>query len=172
MLIRGKTGRVYGDLMGLLTVLKGLPLAYNKDMQEDKEAIFDAVDTVKLALGVFAPMVATMKVNKDNMRAAAAEGFINATDCADYLVRKGLPFRTAYKITGQLVHECIDKSTTLEQLPLADYKAHSELFEEDLYAEIDMVVCAQKRISQGGTSTGSVKKQIASVREFLKYEQA
>ncbi len=169
-LVRGKTGRVYGDLVTLLTMLKGLPLAYNKDMQEDKEAIFDAVDTVRLALGVFAPMVRTMRVLPENMRAAAAEGFINATDCADYLVRKGLPFRSAYKITGQLVAECISRGTTLEKLPLDEYRAHSELFDEDLYEEIDMNTCAQKRTSMGGTSTGSVMTQIGIVREFLKNE--
>jgi argininosuccinate lyase len=170
-LVRGKTGRVYGDLITLLTMLKGLPLAYNKDMQEDKEAIFDAVDTVKLALGVFAPMVKTMKVLPENMAAAAASGFINATDCADYLVKKGMPFRSAYKITGQLVAECIEKRTTLEKLPLDAFRAHSELFDEDLYGEIDMVTCAQKRTSMGGTSTQSVEQQIAIVKEFLKNEQ-
>ena len=169
-LVRGKTGRVYGDLITLLTMLKGLPLAYNKDMQEDKEAIFDAVDTVKMALGVFAPMIATMKVLPENMSAAAAEGFINATDCADYLVRKGMPFRSAYKITGQLVAECIGRGTTLEKLPLEAYKAHSELFGEDIYPEIDMKACAQKRTSMGGTSTSSVLAQIGIVREFLKSE--
>ncbi len=169
-LVRGKTGRVYGDLITLLTMLKGLPLAYNKDMQEDKEAIFDAVDTVKLALGVFAPMIATMKVLPENMSAAAAEGFINATDCADYLVRKGMPFRSAYKITGQLVAECIGRGTTLEKLPLEAYKAHSDLFDEDIYPEIDMKACAQKRTSMGGTSTSSVLTQIGIVREFLKSE--
>jgi argininosuccinate lyase len=170
-LVRGKTGRVYGDLITLLTMLKGLPLAYNKDMQEDKEAIFDAVDTVKLALGVFAPMVKTMKVLPENMASAAASGFINATDCADYLVKKGMPFRSAYKITGQLVAECIEKRTTLEKLPLDAFRAHSELFDEDLYGEIDMVTCAQKRTSMGGTSTQSVEQQIAIVKEFLKNEQ-
>jgi argininosuccinate lyase len=170
-LVRGKTGRVYGDLITLLTMLKGLPLAYNKDMQEDKEAIFDAVDTVKLALGVFAPMVKTMMVLPENMAAAAASGFINATDCADYLVKKGMPFRSAYKITGQLVAECIEKRTTLEKLPLDAFRAHSELFDEDLYGEIDMVTCAQKRTSMGGTSTQSVEQQIAIVKEFLKNEQ-
>jgi argininosuccinate lyase len=169
-LVRGKTGRVYGDLMTLLTMLKGLPLAYNKDMQEDKEAIFDAVDTVKLALGVFAPMIRTMKVLPENMAAAAASGFINATDCADYLVKKGMPFRSAYKITGQLVAECIAKHTTLEALPLEAFRAHSELFEADLYPEIDMVACAQKRTSQGGTSKESVLAQIKLVKEFLKDE--
>ncbi|MDE6600313.1 MAG: argininosuccinate lyase, partial [Oscillospiraceae bacterium] len=121
-LIRGKTGRVYGDLNTLLVMMKGLPLAYNKDMQEDKEAIFDALDTVKLCIKTFIPMLATMKVNRENMRAAAAKGFINATDCADYLVKKGLPFRDAYKITGTLVAMCIERGTTLEELPLEDYR--------------------------------------------------
>ncbi len=169
-LVRGKTGRVYGDLMTLLTMLKGLPLAYNKDMQEDKEAIFDAVDTVKLALGVFAPMVKTMRPKPEVMRAAAAAGFINATDCADYLVRKGLPFRTAYKLTGQLVHDCIEQGTTLEELPLEAFREKSELFEEDVFKAIDMETCAQSRTSQGGTSTQSVEAQIKEVRRFIEYE--
>ena len=166
-LIRGKTGRVYGDLMALLTTLKGLPLAYNKDMQEDKEGVFDAVDTVKMCLQVFAPMVATMKANTQNMKRAAQAGFINATDLADYLVKKGLPFRSAYKISGQLVALCIKEGTVLEELPLATYKTFSDLFEEDLYQDIDLVTCVEKRISEGGTSTVSVKKQIAYVREVL-----
>ena len=127
-LIRGKTGRVYGNLMGILTVLKGLPLAYNKDMQEDKEGLFDSVDTVKMCLQVMAPMIGTMSINRESMRNAAAKGFINATDLADYLVRKGLPFRTAYKIVGQIVAECTDKGLVLETLPLEAYQAHSELF--------------------------------------------
>ena len=127
-LVRGKTGRVYGDLMTLLTMMKGLPLAYNKDMQEDKEAVFDAVDTVKLCLKTFTPMLHTMTVLKENMRAAAAKGFINATDCADYLTKKGVPFRDAYKITGGLVAECIRRGLTLETLPLEDYRAASGVF--------------------------------------------
>ena len=135
-LVRGKTGRVYGDLMGTLTMLKGLPLAYNKDMQEDKESIFDAVDTVKMCLGVFTPMIATMTALKDNMRAAAQKGFINATDLADYLVKKGMPFRTAYKIVGRLVAQCIAEGKVLETLPIDEYRKHSELFAEDLYHEI------------------------------------
>ena len=167
-LVRGKTGRVYGDLMAMLTSLKGLPLAYNKDMQEDKEAIFDAIDTLKQCLDVFAPMVDTMTVLPDNMRRAASNGFINATDCADYLVKKGMPFRSAYKITGQLVAECIARHTTLEELPLEAYKAHSELFDSDLYADISLETCVEKRVSEGGTCRESVEKQIAFIEDFIK----
>ncbi len=166
-LVRGKAGRVFGDLMGLLTTLKGLPLAYNKDMQEDKESIFDAVDTVKMCLQVFAPMIATMRANTANMKRAAQTGFINATDLADYLVKKGMPFRSAYKISGQLVAYCIQNNTVLEELPLETYKQHSELFDNDLYHDIALVTCVEKRISEGGTSTASVKAQIAFVREAL-----
>jgi len=166
-LCRGKTGRVYGDLMALLTVMKGLPLAYNKDMQEDKEAIFDACDTVKMCLDVFAPMITTMQVRADNMRKAAAEGFINATDLADYLVKKGLPFRSAYKITGQIVAECIEKNTTLEKFELAAYQQHSELFQSDLYTAIDLETCTQSRISQGGTAQESVAAQIADTEKYI-----
>ena len=167
-LCRGKSGRVFGDLMALLTTLKGLPLAYNKDMQEDKEGLFDAVDTVKMCLQVFAPMIATLTANTQNMKRAAQTGFINATDLADYLVKKGLPFRSAYKISGQLVALCISKNTVLEELPLETYKEYSDLFDTDLYADIDLVTCVEKRISEGGTSTASVKAQIAFVREALK----
>ena len=166
-LVRGKTGRVYGDLMALLTTLKGLPLAYNKDMQEDKESVFDAVDTVKMCLPVFAGMVATMTANTANMKLAAQKGFINATDLADYLVKKGLPFRSAYQISGQLVALCIQRGTVLEALPMETYKTFSDLFDEDLYAEIDLMTCVQKRISAGGTSVESVKEQIAHVRSML-----
>ena len=166
-LVRGKTGRVYGDLMALLTTLKGLPLAYNKDMQEDKESIFDAVDTVKMCLQVFTGMVATMKANRENMLLAAQKGFINATDLADYLVKKGLPFRSAYKISGQLVALCIQKNTVLEALEPETYRQYSPLFEEDLYQAIDLMVCVEKRISQGGTSVASVEAQIAYVKEAL-----
>ena len=166
-LIRGKTGRVYGDLVALLTTLKGIPLAYNKDMQEDKERIFDTVDTVKMCLSVAAPMVATMKAIPENMKRAAQGGFINATDLADYLVRKGLPFRTAYKISGQIVAYCIEHREVLETLSLETYKGFSPLFEEDLYHEISLETCVEKRISEGGTSVGSVKAQIAYVRENL-----
>ncbi len=167
-LVRGKTGRVFGDLMALLTTLKGLPLAYNKDMQEDKESVFDACDTVKMCLQVFAGMTSTMKANTANMKRAAQTGFINATDLADYLVKKGLPFRSAYKISGQLVALCIHNSTVLEELPLDTYKEYSPLFDEDLYKEIDLVACVEKRISEGGTSLASVMAQIKHVREALK----
>ena len=166
-LVRGKTGRVYGDLMALLTTLKGLPLAYNKDMQEDKESVFDAVDTVTMCLQVFTGMVATMTANTANMKLAAQKGFINATDLADYLVKKGLPFRSAYKISGQLVALCIRENTVLEDLPLETYRSFSELFESDLYTDIDLTTCVEKRISQGGTSVSSVEAQILYVREML-----
>ena len=166
-LVRGKTGRVYGNLLGLLTTLKGLPLAYNKDMQEDKEAIFDSVETVEMCLDIFAPMIRTMRIKADNMYRAAQEGFINATDLADYLTRKGMPFRTAYKIVGQIVAECINKKCVLDDLPLDAYRAHSELFEDDLYNEISLETCVSKRISDGGTSVASVEAQIAYVREEL-----
>ena len=166
-LVRGKTGRVYGDLMGLLTTLKGLPLAYNKDMQEDKEAVFDAVDTVKMCLKVFAPMLATLSTKPENMKKAAQGGFINATDLADYLVKKGMPFRSAYKISGQIVAKCIAEGYVLETLPLSEYQAFSPLFGEDLYSEIDLTACVEKRISEGGTSAASVEAQIAYVKEKL-----
>ena len=166
-LVRGKTGRVYGDLMGLLTTLKGLPLAYNKDMQEDKESVFDAVDTVKMCLQVFIPMIDTMKANLENMKLAAQKGFINATDLADYLVKKGLPFRSAYKISGQLVAYCIQNNTVLETLPLDTYLEYSPLFDEELYTAIDLMVCVEKRISKGGTSVASVEAQINYVKEML-----
>jgi len=166
-LVRGKTGRVYGDLMALLTTLKGLPLAYNKDMQEDKEAVFDAVETVKMCLKVFAPMLATMTAKPENMKKAAQGGFINATDLADYLVKKGMPFRSAYKISGQIVAQCIREGLVLETLPLNEYQKYSELFEEDLYNDIDLLTCVEKRISEGGTSVSSVEAQIAYVKENL-----
>ncbi len=163
-LVRGKTGRVYGDLIGLLTMLKGLPLAYNKDMQEDKEAVFDCADTVDMCLDVFAPMVATMKVIPENMLLAAQKGFINATDLADYLVKKGLPFRSAYKICGQIVGDSIKAGKVLETMTIEEYKAYSDLFDKDLYEEISLATCVAKRISEGGTSPKSVEKQI----EFVK----
>ena len=166
-LVRGKTGRVYGDLMGLLTTLKGLPLAYNKDMQEDKEGIFDACDTVKMCLQVFAPMITTMTALTGNMKRAAQKGFINATDLADYLVKKGMPFRSAYKISGSLVAQCIRENTVLEELPLDAYKAYSDLFDNDLYEAIDLVTCVETRISEGGPAADSVEKQIAYVKEVL-----
>ena len=166
-LIRGKTGRVYGDLMALLTTLKGLPLAYNKDMQEDKEGVFDAIDTVKMCLDVMIPMVGTMKALPENMKRAAQKGFINATDLADYLVKKGMPFRSAYKISGQLVSFCIKEGTVLEELSLETYKTYSDLFDRDLYEYIDLEVCVKKRISEGGTSPASTDAQIQYVEEVL-----
>ena len=162
-LVRGKTGRVYGNLMNMLTMLKGIPLAYNKDMQEDKQAIFDSIDTIKMCLKVFSPMIATMKVNADKMRSSADDGFINATDLADYMVRKGLPFRSAYKIVGQIVAYCIANKKTLDTMQIAEYKSFSDIFESDLYAEIDMKTCVEKRISKGGTSVKSVEMQIKYV---------
>ena len=166
-LIRGKTARVYGDLNTLLTMMKGLPLAYNKDMQEDKEAIFDAVDTVKLCVKTFIPMMETLTVNKENMRAAAAKGFINATDCADYLVKKGMPFRDAYKISGTLVAECIAKGLTLETLPLEEYQKMTDLFTEDVYEAISLETCVKGRLSQGGPSPDAVAVQIALAKSQL-----
>ncbi len=166
-LVRGKTGRVYGDLMALLTTLKGLPLAYNKDMQEDKEAIFDAVDTVKKCISVFTPMLATMKPLPENMRAAAGKGFINATDLADYLVKKGMPFRTAYKIVGEIVAHCIDNGLILENMPLEDYKRFDTSFDEDLYNEISLDTCVEKRISAGGTGKASADTQIKFITEII-----
>ena len=166
-LVRGKTGRVYGNLLALLTTLKGLPLAYNKDMQEDKEAIFDSVDTVTVCLEVFAPMIRTMKVKRDNMYRAAQGGFINATDLADYLTKRGMPFRSAYKIVGQIVAECISKGCVLEGLPLEEYKKYTDIFEADLFSEISLETCVSKRISAGGTSVSSVEEQIAYVKKEL-----
>ncbi|MBO4339432.1 MAG: argininosuccinate lyase [Clostridia bacterium] len=166
-LIRGKTGRVYGDLITMLTVLKGLPLAYNKDMQEDKEAVFDALETVKMCLTVASPMIETMKVHKENMYSAAKEGFINATDIADYLVKKGMPFRAAYKTVGTIVAYCIENKTVPENLATEKFKEFSDLFEDDLYDEISLEACVKKRISQGGTGEESVKEQIEYIEKFL-----
>ena len=166
-LIRGKTGRVIGDLTTLLTMLKGLPLAYNKDMQEDKEAIFDALDQAKLCIKTFEPMLATMRVNKERMRAAAAQGFINATDCADYLVKKGLPFRDAYKITGTLVAKCIAEGLTLETLPLSAYKEACDTFDEDVFDAIALETCLNGRISEGGPSAASVKDQLLLAKKQI-----
>ncbi|MBQ7699190.1 MAG: argininosuccinate lyase [Clostridia bacterium] len=167
-LTRGKTGRVYGDLMSLLTVMKGLPLAYNKDMQEDKEPVFDAVDTVIMCLDVYAGMIKTMKAKTDNMKKAAQKGFINATDLADYLVVKGLPFRSAYKISGQIVSYCIKNDKTLETLSLDEYKQFSALISDDVYKAVDLYNCVSKRNSYGGTSVQSVEKQIKYVKEAIK----
>lgn len=165
-LVRGKSGRVFGDLTTLLTVMKGIALAYNKDMQEDKEAIFDAVDTVKMCLTAFTPMIETITVLKDNMRRAAAKGFINATDCADYLVGKGLPFRDAYKATGELVALCIDKGTTLEELPIEEYKKICDLFDDGIYTAINLEKCVNDRLVIGGPSKNSVDIQIEYARKF------
>ena len=166
-LVRGKTGRVYGNLMAILTVLKGLPLAYNKDMQEDKEGVFDSYDTVKMCLDVFTPMISSMKVLKDNMLSAAQKGFINATDLADYMVKKGMPFRSAYKIVGNIVSDCIKNGEVLETLSIEDYKKYDDIFEKDLFDEISLKTCVEKRISEGGTSPKSVEKQIEWIKEKL-----
>lgn len=165
-LVRGKSGRVFGDLTTLLTVMKGIALAYNKDMQEDKEAIFDAVDAVKMCLTAFTPMIDTMTVLKDNMRTAAAKGFINATDCADYLVGKGLPFRDAYKATGELVALCIDKGLTLETLPLEEYRKVCDLFDDEVYTAISLEKCVADRKVAGGPSSESVDTQIAYAKKI------
>ena len=166
-LLRGKTGRVYGDLMGLLTTMKGLPLAYNKDMQEDKEAVFDAVDTAKLCLSVLAPMLSGMTAFPETMRKAAAQGFINATDLADYLVEKGLPFRSAYKVAGQAVAVCSELGCSLELLPLAEYRKLEPRIGEDVYAAIDLTACVLRRSSEGGTGPESLQQQLAEVRQAL-----
>ncbi len=166
-LIRGKTGRVMGSLVTLLSMMKSLPLAYNKDMQEDKEAVFDIVDTLKLCITTLNPMLETMSVNKENMRLAAAKGFINATDCADYLAKKGLPFRDAYKITGELVAICIKKDLVLETLPLENYKAICDTFDDDIYQAIDLFTCVNERNVIGGPARQSVIDQIKYVRNRL-----
>ncbi len=164
-LVRGKAGRVFGDLQALLTAMKGIALAYNKDMQEDKEAIFDAVDTVKMCLTAFTPMLDTMTVIPQNMRKAAAGGFINATDCADYLVKKGLPFRDAYKATGSLVAVCIEKGLTLETLPIEEYKAVCDIFDEGVYEAISLEKCVHERSPYGGPA--NVLNAVTEVREIL-----
>ena len=166
-LVRGKTGRVYGDLISLLTVMKGLPLAYNKDMQEDKEPVFDAVDTVELCLPVFAAMLDTMTVRTDNMRAAAGHGFINATDCADYLTKKGMPFRDAYTVTGKLVAACTAQGKTLEELTLEELKAVSELFEADVYDALNLENCMALRGSYGGPAVSETARQIGAIEQFI-----
>ena len=184
-LTRGKSGRVFGDLMAMLTTLKGLPLAYNKDMQEDKESVFDAIDTAMICLDVFAGMISGMKARPENMERACKEGFINATDLADYMVGRGLPFRDAYKISGKLVHECIEKGCTLEDLPLEEYKKYEpaangakednstpayngNLFDDSLFDAIDLNNCVQRRISAGGPSLASVEAQLAFVKDKFK----
>ena len=168
-LMRGKTGRVYGHLMAMLTVMKGIPLAYNKDMQEDKEAVFDAVDTVKMCLQVFTPMIATMKPCVETMYKAAQKGFINATDLADYLTKKGLPFRTAYKISGQLVAWCIHHDTVLEALPLETLKQYSDVFDQDVYEAVALENCVARRTSLGGPA--SVEAQIAAIKAYLSQQK-
>ena len=170
-LVRGKTGRVVGDLTTLLTTMKGLPLAYNKDMQEDKEAVFDAVDTLHMCLTAFIPMLDTMKVLPQNMRKAAAGGFINATDCADYLVGKGLPFRDAYKVTGALVAYCIDHNFTLETLPIEQYRAHCELFGEDVYDAISLERCVNGRRVLGGPAPENVRREAARVLSLIEEKE-
>lgn len=166
-LVRGKTGRVYGNLIGLLTTMKGLPLAYDKDMQEDKEAVFDSCDTVKLCLSVFAPMIATMHVRSDRMLAAARQGFINATDLADYLVGKGLPFRTAYNVVGRIVGYAVKHGQVLEDIPLDIYESFDPAFDDGLYDAIDLAACVRRRASAGGTGPQSVQAQLSSLRDYL-----
>lgn len=166
-LIRGKAGRVYGHLMGLLTTMKGIPLAYNKDMQEDKEAVFDAIDTVKQCLRVLTPMFSTMQILKDNMKKAALKGFINATDCADYLTKKGMPFRDAYKTVGQLVAQCVREDKSLADLTLEEYKTHSDVFENDVYEAIDLKTCVRGRKVIGGPAPEEVTRQISVIEKFV-----
>ena len=166
-LVRGKTGRVYGDLRSLLTAMKGLPLAYNKDMQEDKEPVFDAIDTVEMCLPVFAAMLDTMTVRTDNMRKAAGKGFINATDCADYLTKKGMPFRDAYTVTGHLVAACTQQGKTLEELTLDELKAVSQLFDEDVYEAINLENCMALRKSYGGPAVAETTRQIEAIEDFV-----
>ena len=166
-LVRGKTGRVYGDLMAMLTILKGIPLAYNKDMQEDKECIFDAIDTVKQCLTVFPPMLKTLCALPDNMLKAAQKGFINATDLADYLTKKGIPFRTAYKLVGQIVAYCIEKNTVLDALTMEEYQQFHPLFQSDVFEAISLQRCVESRISAGGTNQASAEEQITYIQNFI-----
>ena len=166
-LVRGKTGRVYGSLMTLLTVMKALPLAYNKDMQEDKECVFDAIDTVEMCLPVFAAMLDTLTVLPNNMRKAASGGFINATDCADYLTKKGMPFREAYMIVGRLVNMCIKTGETLDTLPLKDFRSISNLFDADVYQALELKTCVNGRKVYGGPAKEAVEQQIANIQAFV-----
>ena len=166
-LVRGKTGRVYGSLITLLTVMKGLPLAYNKDMQEDKEPVFDAIDTVELCIPVFSAMLKTMTVLPKNMRKAASGGFINATDCADYLTRKGMPFREAYMIVGRLVNNCLKSGDTLDTLTLRDFRAVSNLFDGDIYDALALKTCVNERKVMGGPAEQEVLRQIAYIEKFV-----
>lgn len=167
-LVRGKTGRVYGDLMTLLTVMKGIPLAYNKDMQEDKEALFDGLDTTLLSLQTFNGMIKTMKVKKANMKKSASGGFTNATDVADYLVKKGIAFRNAHEIVGKIVLHCIDKDIAIDDLSMEEFKNFSPIFEEDIYNAIDLLTCVEERSVIGGPSSLSVKMQIEVLKKFIK----
>ena len=166
-LVRGKTGRVYGDLMSLLTTMKGIPLAYNKDMQEDKEPVFDAIDTVEMCIPVFSAMIDTMRVLPENMRKAAGRGFINATDCADYLTKKGMPFRDAYTVTGKLVAACTAQGKTLEDLTIDELKTSSDLFEEDVYEAINLENCMALRASYGGPAVSETTRQIEAIEAFV-----
>ena len=166
-LVRGKTGRIYGDLITLLTIMKSLPLAYNKDMQEDKEPVFDAIDTVEMCLPVFAAMVKSLTVKPKNMARAAAGGFINATDCADYLVKKGMPFREAYMIVGRLVNMCIKSGENLETLTLRDFCAICDLFDSDVYEALELRHCVHERKVYGGPSKDDVTRQIQSIKDFV-----
>lgn len=170
-LVRGKTGRVYGSLITLLTVMKGLPLAYNKDMQEDKEPVFDAIDTVEMCLPVFTAMLETLTTKEKNMHKAASGGFINATDCADYLVKKGMPFREAYMIVGRLVNMCIKTGETLDTLPLKDFRSVSGAFDADVYRALELKTCVNGRNVHGGPSSEAVKTQIASIKKFLEVRE-
>ena len=167
-LVRGKTGRVYGSLVTLLTVMKGLPLAYNKDMQEDKECVFDAIDTVKMCLPVFTAMLDTLTVKEKNMHRAAAGGFINATDCADYLVKKGMPFREAYMIVGRLGNMCIKTGETLDTLPLKDFRSVSGVFDADVYQALELKTCVNGRKVYGGPAKEAVERQIEAIEQFVR----
>lgn len=167
-LVRGKTGRVYGDLITLLTVMKGIPLAYNKDMQEDKEALFDGLDTVLLSLQTFNGMISTMKINKKSMKKGASGGFTNATDVADYLVKKGIAFRNAHEIVGKIVLYCIDKNICIDELSLEEFKNFSPIFENDIYASIDLLTCVEERKVIGGPSSSSVEQQVLYLENFIK----
>ena len=171
-LCRGKSGRVYGDLVSLLTMLKGLPLAYNKDMQEDKEAVFDGVDTVMACLEVFTPMIDTMRINRTAMLKAAQEGFINATDLADYIAKKGMPFRSAYKLVGQIVRYCIENNKVLEDMSIEEYRNFSPVFDEELYEDISLEACVAKRCSTGGTAPSSLERQIGYIQNLLGFSAA
>lgn len=166
-LVRGKTGRVYGDLMTLLTVMKGIPLAYNKDMQEDKEALFDGLDTVLISIQTFTGMLDTMKIKKDVMKKAASGGFTNATDVADYLVKKGEAFRNAHEIVGKIVLYCIDENKAIDDLSLDEFKSFSPFFEEDVYKAIDLITCVEERSVMGGPSSSSVQSQISLLENFI-----